>query len=78
MSARKSSPQAVPVRSHDFRMMVIQKLAHLETMMEDIAGNGQPGRFHVLEDKVRSHDRLIWILTGAGVVVGWLLEQILH
>jgi hypothetical protein len=44
-------------------------------MMTSIAGNGQPGRLQQLEDKVRSHDRLFWLLTGAGIVFGWILER---
>jgi len=71
----KPPTTAVPVRSHDFRLLVIQKLTLLETMMTSIAGNGQPGRIQQLEDKVRSHDRLFWLLTGAGAVVGWLLQR---
>jgi len=71
---RLSSP-AVPVRSHDFRLLVIQKLTLLEAMMADLAGNGQPGRIQRLEDKARSHDRLFWLLTGAGAVAGWLLQR---
>lgn len=74
----KPSSPAIPVRSHDFKMLVIQKLTLLETMMADLAGNGQPGRIQTLEAKVRSHDRLIWVLTGGGAVVGWLLQQFLH
>ena len=71
----KPPTTVVPVRSHDFRLLVIQKLTLLETMMTSIAGNGQPGRIQQLEDKVRSHDRLFWLLTGAGAVVGWLLQR---
>lgn len=74
----KPSSPAIPVRSHDFRMLVIQKLTLLETMMADLAGNGRPGRIQTLEDKVRSHDRLFWVLIGAGAVAGWLLQQFLH
>lgn len=72
----KQSTHAVPIRSQDFRLLVVQKLTLLETMMVDLAGNGQPGRIQRLEDKVRSHDRLIWLVTGAGAVVGWLLRQV--
>jgi hypothetical protein len=71
----KPSASVVPVRSHDFRLLVIQKLTLLETMMADLVGNGRPGRIQQLEDKVRSHDRLFWVLTGAGAVVGWLLQR---
>ena len=72
----KPSSAAVPARSHDFKLLVIQKLTLLETMMTSIAGNGQPGRLQQLEDKVRTHDRLFWLLTGAGAVLGWFLERI--
>ncbi|MBI1750475.1 MAG: hypothetical protein HY234_03645 [Acidobacteria bacterium] len=72
----KPTTDAVPLRSHDFRLLVVQKLTLLETMMIELAGNGQPGRIQRLEDKVRAHDRLFWLMTGAGVVVGWLLQRI--
>jgi hypothetical protein len=74
----KLSTPAVPLRSQDFRLLVIQKLTLLETMMADLAGNGRPGRIQQLEDKVRSHDHLFWLLTGAGAVAGWLLQRILE
>ena len=74
----KPPSTAVPARSHDFRLLVIQKLTLLETMMAELAGNGQPGRIQQLEDKVRTHDRLFWLLTGAGALVGWLLERYLN
>ncbi len=73
----KPSTHAVPIRTQDFRLLVVQKLTLLETMMVELAGNGQPGRVQRLEDKVRSHDRLFWLLTGAGAVVGWLLQRFL-
>jgi NAD(P)H-dependent FMN reductase len=69
--------QTTPISTDDFRLLVVQKLTHLETMMAELAGNGQPGRIQRLEDKVRAHDRLIWMTAGAGVVLGWLLRQIL-
>ena len=69
---------AVPMRSQDFRLLVVQKLAFLETMMVELAGNGQPGRIQRLERKVRAHDRLFWLMTGAGAVVGWLLQRLSH
>ncbi len=74
----KPSTLSVPARSHDFRLLVVQKLTLLETMMTELAGNGQPGRIQRLEDKVRSHDRLFWLMTGAGAVVGWFLQRFFH
>lgn len=75
MTLRHTSP-AVPVRSQDFRLFVVQKLTLLETMMSELAGNGQPGRIQRLEDKVRAHDRWLWLMAGAGAVAGWLLQRI--
>ena len=72
----KQSTRAVPVRNQDFRLLVVQKLTLLEAMMVELAGNGQPGRIERLEEKVRAHDRLIWLMTGAGVVIGWLLQRV--
>jgi len=69
--------EALPIRSMDFRLFVVQKLTQLETMMTQLLGNGQPGRIQWLEEKVRTHDRLIWMATGAGVIVGWLLQRII-
>ncbi|HEV8384006.1 MAG TPA: hypothetical protein VGQ11_03975 [Candidatus Acidoferrales bacterium] len=66
----------VPIRSHDFRLFVVQKLTLLETMIVDLAGNGQPGRIQRLEDKVRAHDRWLWLMMGGGAVVGWLLQRL--
>jgi len=66
-------PQAVPLREEDFRLMVVQKLSRLETLLTDLAGNGQPGRIQKLEEKVRVHDRLLWMAVGAGMLAGWLL-----
>jgi hypothetical protein len=71
----RHSSRAVPMRNQDFRLFVIQKLTRLETMMADLAGNGQPGRIQRLEDKVRAHDRWFWLMMGGGAVAGWLLER---
>ncbi len=72
----KRTSHAVPIRSQDFRLLVVQKLTLLETMMVDLAGNGQPGRIQRLEDKVRALDRWFWLMMGGGAVVGWLLQRI--
>jgi hypothetical protein len=69
---------AVPARANDFKLLVIQKLTLLETLMNSIAGNGHPGRLQQLEDKVRAHDRLFWLLTGAGAVLGWFLKRMFN
>jgi hypothetical protein len=62
------------VREEDFRLMVVQKLARIETLLADLAGNGRPGRIQRIEDKLRLHDRVLWMATGAGILAGWLLR----
>jgi len=37
----------------DFEQIVIQSLSRLETQMESIVGNGQPGRICLLEEDVK-------------------------
>jgi hypothetical protein len=69
--------QAVPMREEDFRLMVVQKLSRVETLLIELAGNGRPGRIQRLEDRVRAHDRLLWMSAGAGAVLGWLLRYAL-
>lgn len=66
------------MREEDFRIMVVQKLARLETLLIELAGNGQPGRIRRLEDKVRLHDRVLWMALGAGTLAGWLMRQFFH
>jgi len=36
----------------EFQREVLDKLVRLETKMDNLAGNGQPGRVKVIEDKV--------------------------
>jgi hypothetical protein len=64
-------------REQDFRLMVVRKLTRLETLLRDLAGNGQPGRIQRIEEKLRAHDRWLWTLAGGGLVAGWLLNRIL-
>lgn len=64
---------------HDkFQDTVIEKLTRLETHMESLIGNGQPGRISKLEDDVKSLDRLKWraggVITGASVVISALIH----
>ncbi len=70
--------KAVPLRDEDFRLMVVQKLSRLETLLTDLAGNGRPGRIQRLEDRVRLHDRVLWMATGAGALAGWLVREMLR
>lgn len=81
MRSERAIPRAVRMtnswREEDFRLQVMEKLTRLETMLAQLVGNGQPGRVQRLEEKVRRHDRVLWMVSGAGVVAGWLLKQLL-
>ena len=61
-----------------FKLLVVQKLTRLETMMTElVGGNGRPGRIGQLEHKVRLHDRLMWMAMGAGAFLGWMLKRVI-
>ena len=70
--------KAVPAREEDFRIMVVEKLSRLEVLLTELTGDGCPGRIQRLEDKVRLHDRFLWMATGAGLLAGWVLRQMIH
>jgi hypothetical protein len=67
----------VSLGRQDFRLMIVSKLTRLETLLEDLAGNGQPGRIQRIEERLRAHDRWLWTSAGAGLVAGWLLNRVL-
>ena len=59
-----------------FQEKVITKLdklvndtAVLKTQMQTLVGNGQPGRLAGIESRVRIHDKLLWMLLGAWVLI---------
>jgi hypothetical protein len=66
------------MREEDFRLMVVQKLVRLETLLTELAGNGQPGRIRRIEDKLRLHDRFLWMAMGAGLLADWLIREIVR
>ena len=76
-SSAQRTASAAARSEQKFRLMVVRKLARLETLLTELTGNGQPGRITRLEDKVRAHDRWLWTVAGAGLVLGWLLNRIL-
>ena len=63
--------------SESFEEQVIAKLSTLETHMQALIGNGQPGRISHLESKVRWHDRVIWIGLGGATIIGYLVRGFL-
>lgn len=56
---------------------VQRKLAVLETQMTALVGNGQPGRLTYLENKVRNHERLIWVSVGAAALAGFGIREVM-
>jgi hypothetical protein len=69
----------------EFQREVLDKLVRLETKMDALMGNGQPGRMKVVEDKVgvleRSdlrnsvHNRLLNGAISAGISVAVALHK---
>ena len=54
-----------------------ERIATLESQMQSLVGNGQPGRVRELENVVKNHQRLIWM--GMGIVVALqVLLVLLH
>ncbi len=54
-----------------------ERIATLERQMQDLMGNGQPGRIRELENTVNGHNKLIWIASGV-LVAGQVLLVLLH
>lgn len=53
------------MENKEFETRVTESLARLETHMENLVGNGQPGRVTKLEEKVDSLSKWRWIISGA-------------
>jgi hypothetical protein len=51
VSDREFALKAIDI---EFQREVLDKLVRLETKMDSLMGNGQPGRMKVVEDKVAS------------------------
>jgi hypothetical protein len=49
VSDRELALRAIDI---DFQREVLDKLVRLETKMDSLVGNGQPGRVKIVEDKV--------------------------
>ena len=54
ISDRELALKAIDI---EFQREVLDKLVRLETKMDALMGNGQPGRMRVLEDKVAILER---------------------
>jgi hypothetical protein len=69
----------------EFQREVLDKLVRLETKMDSLVGNGQPGRMKSVEDKVATlerndmrnsiHNRLVNGAISAGISVAVALHK---
>ncbi len=57
----------------DFESTVLQELSVLKMQMEQLMGNGQPGRLFQLEQRVDSHEQSVQRLKGLAAAFGGLL-----
>ena len=81
------SDREIALRNIDFEFQreVLDKLVRLETKMDSLVGNGQPGRVKLVEDKVAVlekndlrntlHNRLVNGFISAGISVAIALHK---
>lgn len=64
----------------DFQTDVMVTLERLETHIESLVGNGQPGRIKLIEDKQESHSSRLNLLWGGLILLGFLMtcEAVIH
>jgi hypothetical protein len=60
----------------DFQTHVVDMLARLDTKMEDLIGNGKPGRVAKLEDEVKSINKWRWMIFGIVVALSAIIHFI--
>jgi hypothetical protein len=82
VSDRELALRAIDI---EFQREVLDKLVRLETKMDSLMGNGQPGRMKLVEDKVAIlerndlrnsfHNRLINGAISAGISVAVALHK---
>lgn len=82
-SGYEIDPAQLGSSSSDFQIKVLEKLGRLEVKMDMIAGNGQPGRMKLAEDRLGAlekndlrrtvYDRLITagITFAISAVIAW-------
>ncbi|SEB87233.1 hypothetical protein [Terriglobus roseus] len=50
----------------DFEAQVLSELGALKSQMNSLLGVGQPGRLHLLEERVERHEHTVQRLKGVG------------
>ena len=61
---------------NDFEKLVIQDLSVLKSQMQQLMGIGQPGRLHILEERVEIHEKSVQRMKGLAAAFGGLLTII--
>jgi hypothetical protein len=57
----------------DFEAQVLSDLNVLKSQMQDLLGNGQPGRISQLEGRMHEHEKIVQRLKGMAAAFGALL-----
>jgi hypothetical protein len=58
---------------NDYEKQVLQDLSVLKAQMQQLMGIGQPGRLHILEERVEMHEKSVQRMKGLGAAFGGLL-----
>lgn len=62
----------VPQNEEEFKLEIWKTLARLETHVESLVGNGQPGRIRIIEKEIERHNWYFGVLAGAWLIVNFL------
>jgi hypothetical protein len=57
----------------DYEALVLQELSVLKAQMQQLLGIGQPGRLHILEERVDKHEKSVQRIKGLAGAFGGLL-----
>jgi hypothetical protein len=66
----------VEVEMNDYEKQVLQDLSVLKSQMQQLLGIGQPGRLHLLEERVEMHEKSVQRMKGLGAAFGGLLTVV--
>ncbi len=60
----------------DFESAVLQDLSVLKAQMQQLMGIGQPGRLHILEERVDRHEKSVQRMKGLAGAFGGVLTVV--
>ena len=67
--------QEIANSDYAFRIFTINRIVKLQALMTElVGGNGHKGRIPCLENKVRTHDKVLWMVAGAIALATVLLK----